>query len=244
MSSSSSSATRSGFTRDGLAFLAASALVLTGISATGSLASNAALGQSSCRPAGHGHGHANGRCTDSSATSGSTSTSPSGSTSPTKAPSGGAASASAAASRSQSAPAGTVGAPGPAIAAVHADASTVAAGHIAPGTVRPLVAAGTGNAQSEPVQAAGGVLGASTGSVFDIGQAAALNGPAAGATSQVLPSLGHQLDASKSILILLWLALNAGFVIIRKRRARKRKGDFRPISLGGWTYTSSTGLGA
>ncbi|MFN2465677.1 MAG: hypothetical protein ABR598_05360 [Candidatus Dormibacteria bacterium] len=250
----SSNSIASGLTRDSLAFLAASAIALAGISATASLAHDAGNGQSSCKPA--GQGQADGRCTDSSSTQGSTSTAPSGSGTaaggsstaaqpgPGSTPTSSGA-ATTANSSSSTNPGSTQGAliSGPKAGnAANMGAPQVAAGNPAPAAGISAAQGDTGSAQSEPVQAAGGVLAASTAPALGIGETAALNGPVAAGAHQLLPSLGHQLDLTKAILILLWLALNAGFVLIRKRAASKGNADFRPISLGAWTYKSSTGL--
>jgi hypothetical protein len=90
-----------------------------------------------------------------------------------------------------------------------------------------------------------GVLGASTAPVFSIG-ATVTTAAAPGRTARpaAVAGLASMLDPGKGILLLVWLALNAGFVLIRKRRGGKAADVFRPITLGGWTYGSRAGLGA
>jgi hypothetical protein len=90
-----------------------------------------------------------------------------------------------------------------------------------------------------------GVLGASTNAVFGIGKAVTTAGGASRSVpAAAVAGAASLLEPGKALLILVWLALNAGFVLIRKRRGSKAAEVFRPITLGGWTYGSRTGLGA
>lgn len=223
-----------------LAGLLVSAVLLTGVSATVSLAHDRgdgpSHGQSHSTSAGeHGKAHAGaqGNHHDGDKSNGQAHSGASASNGVSKPAAQGAAGGAAKPSDSAAAPA--------TVAAAQTTSRSVA--RTAGGA--PLAA----STQSAP---AGEVLAASTTTNPQVMQ---INTPRQVALASIPGIVGHAYmaaagiggppDALKLALIAAWLLLNAGgFLVYRRRRARNVNGEFFPVSLGASTYRSGAGTRA